>query len=442
MLVSELLNVIGGKCTNDKDTNIPFKGISTSSKNIIEGNLFIALNGKKFDGHNFIEEAIQKGAAAVIVQKEFDLVASAPIIMVDDTYEVLMQIGKYFSDSFKGQMIAVTGSAGKTMTKELIYAILSKKYHCLKSEGNKNNHIGVPLTLSKLDDSIDIAILEVGMNHKGEISRLSKIIRPDMSVITNIGSSHIGNLGSKKQIWKAKMEIIDGMDGGYFVVNGDDKYLKKIKSDKVKVTKCQSDVLKKIEMHFDYTNFTYLYNHKEYDFTLNMPGAHLVKNCELAIKVGLIYGIPFEDMIDAIKNYKPLNNRLNIQKINNNVLIDDCYNSNYEAVVSLISYLKQIPKEKTIILGDILELGKFSKKIHLKIGKKLRKARFEHLIFIGKYMYYAHKKNKKSMYFKNNEDALNYLKKVNIENNVILIKGSRGMHLEQIVTYFNENVNS
>ena len=436
MFVLELLKVTGGVCINDKDLNVNFKGISTSSKDICKDNVFVALSGKKFDGHQFVEEAIKKGASAVIIQKELDIETEVPLILVDDTYKSLMLIGKFLRDNFKGDVIAVTGSAGKTMTKELIYDILSTKYHCLKSEGNKNNHIGVPLTLGKLDNSVEMAIIEMGMNHRGEISNLSKMVKPSTSIITNIGSSHIGNLGSKKNIFKAKMEIIDGMDGGDLIINGDDKYLKKVKLTKINVLKDSKLFLKKVISDFDKTKFIYIYDNKEYEFTLNMPGKHLVKNCTVAIMVGIKYGISFNDMIEVIKKYKPLNNRLNIKKVKKNIIIDDCYNSNYEAVISLIDYLKDINKNKVIILGDILELGKFSKKIHKKIGKLLHKNKFNNLLFVGEYMYYAHKKNKNSKYFKTNNELIDYLKQINIENSVILIKGSRGMHLEQVVDYF------
>lgn len=436
LFVLELLKVIDGVCINNKDLNVKFHGISTSSKEVSENNIFVALNGKKFDGHQFIEEVIEKGASAIIIQKEVDVETDIPLILVEDTYKALMVIGEFLRKQFPGDVIAVTGSAGKTMTKELIYDILSTKYNCLKSEGNKNNHIGVPLTLGKLDDSIEIAILEIGMNHKGEISHLSKIVKPNTSIITNIGSSHIGNLGSKKNIFKAKMEIIDGMDNGNLIVNGDDKYLKKVKSKKVNVLKTCKLVLKTVVSDFDKTKFVYIYDNKEYEFTLNMPGKHLVRNCTLAIMVGLKYGIGFNEIIEVIKNYKPLNNRLNIKRVKSNIIIDDCYNSNYEAVTSLIDYLKDINKNKVIILGDILELGKFSKKIHKKIGKLLHKNNFNNLLFVGNYMYYAHKKNKNSKYFKTNDELIEYLKNIKIEKSVILIKGSRGMHLEKIVEYF------
>lgn len=437
MFISDILKTINGEVINGVSVDNTFNDIVTNSREVKERDIFIALSGNNYDGHEFIEDAITKGASAIIVSKHTDTETNIPLIMVSDTKEALIQIGAYYRNNFKGKVIAITGSAGKTMTKELIYNILSKKYKVLKNEGNKNNHIGVPLTLSKLNNDYEFAVIEVGMNHKGEISKLSSIIKPNTSVITNIGTSHIGNLGSQKNIFKAKLEILDGMDSGTLIINNDDKYLKKIKCNKkIDIIKFDDLTISKIESTLYTTKFNIKYKEKNYEFLLNVPGSYLVKNCLLAIKVGIKYNVSFEDIIGAIKEYKPLNNRLNIQKIDNNILIDDCYNSNYESVISLINYLKNIDRDKVIILGDILELGKYSKKIHKKIGKILNKNKFHNLLFVGKYMYYAHRKNKKSKYFHNNNELIEYLKKINIDNSIILVKGSRGMHLESVVEYF------
>ena len=319
------------------------------------------------------------------------------------------------------------------MTKELISMILSKKYKTLKNEGNKNNHIGVPLTLMNLNNKYDIAVIEMGMNHKGEISKLSNIVKPTTSVITNIGTAHIGNLGSQNNIFKAKKEILDGMKKGNLVITKNDKYLNKIKSKKIKIL--NSFDYKIISSDLNKTIFNINYNFKTYKFTLNVPGIHLVDNCAIAIRIGIMYGISMESMQKAIKKYKPLGSRLNIIKRNNNIIIDDCYNSNYESVIGLIDMLNKINKDKILILGDILELGKYSKKIHKKIGKKVSKEKYNKVYYIGKYMYYAHKQNKESIWFKNVDDFLK--EKIIFNNSVIAIKGSRGIHLESIVNSLN-----
>ena len=412
------------------------KKVSIDSRTIEDGDIFIALKGKNYDGNDYIDEAIEKGASLIVTEKEIS--AGIPTIKVEDTYKYLLEIGRDYRKKFKGDVIAITGSAGKTTTKELIGLILSKKYKVLKSEGNQNNHIGMPLTLTKLNNSYDICVLELGMNHLGEISNLSKICNPNVGIITNIGTAHIGNLGSKKNIFKAKMEILDGLKDT-LIVNGNDKYLKKIKSKEFKTIKTDYEVTK-ITNDLTKTEFCIKKDNKEYKFTLNMMGPHLIQNCLIAIKVGERYGISFEDMIDAIKEYKTLEKRLDVKVYNDNTLIDDCYNSNYESVKELINYIKSIKQYKLVILADILELGNYSKKIHKKIGKLLKKCKLQNTILIGENMYYAHKKYKKSLYFKNNDECIEYLKNLEINNSIVLVKGSRGMHLEIIFSYLEDKL--
>lgn len=439
MKVIDIIDVIEGIVINEGNIDKKFKDIVIDSRCLNKNDLFIALKGNNYDSHNYIQQVIDKKPAAIIVETNVNIKTKIPIIKVKDTYKCLMDIGKYFRKVFLGDVIAVTGSAGKTTTKELISLILSKKYNVLKSIGNKNNHIGVPLTLTNLNNNYDIAVLELGMNHLNEISRLSKICNPNIGVITNIGTAHIGNLGSKKNIYKAKLEIIDGMNKGSLIVNSDDKYLSKLKSNKLNIIKCgirRSDIrVTRINYDLFKTVFYIINNNKEYKFTLNVPGVHLVKNCLLAIKIGDMYNVSFEDMVDAIGDYKTLNNRLEVKEYNDNILIDDCYNSNYESVLALIDYIKKINKNKILILGDILELGKYSKKIHKRIGKILKKNKLNNIIFTGKYMYFAHKKVKKSVYFKTNDEVKGYLDNLQIHNSLILVKASRGSHLDEISEY-------
>lgn len=326
-------------------------------------------------------------------------------------------------------MVAITGSCGKTMTKELISLILNTKYKVIKNDGNKNNHIGVPLTLTRLNNNYDILVIEIGMNHKGEIAKLSSIVKPDISVITNIGTAHIGNLGSQKNIYKAKMEITKGMTNGIIIANGQDKYLQKINDKKYKVIKTKN--ISYMNNDLNKTIFCISDDKKKYKFVLNIPGKHLISNCMLAIELGKIFQISYEEMQKVIKKYKSLGNRLNIIKLKNNTIIDDSYNSNYEAVLGLIDIMDNISKNKVLILGDILELGKYSKKIHRKIGKIISNKHFDKIYYIGKYMYYAYKESKNSIWFKSVEDFLK--QNVCFENSIIAVKGSRGMHLEKII---------
>ena len=222
MKLSQINKIINGKINND----ISFNKIKVNSKEIQPGDLFLAIN----KGHDYIDEAINNGAVAII--SEVDIDYPIPKIKVSSAVEALGQIAKYIRQLYQKPVIAITGSVGKTTTKELVSLVLKEKYKVLKSEKNNNNHIGLPITLLKLDQDYDVVVAELGMNHLNEISYLSNICQPDYAIITNIGSAHIGNLGSKKNILKAKLEILDGMDNGYLLVNNYDKYLKKVKYSK------------------------------------------------------------------------------------------------------------------------------------------------------------------------------------------------------------------
>lgn len=418
--------------------NVEFNRIVIDSREVCNGDIFIPLKGKNYDAHDYIINVIEQKPSAIIVDRIIEIVSDIPIIYTPDNYQSLMRIGLYFRNNFKGNIIAVTGSSGKTMTKELIGQILGIKYKVLKSEGNHNNHIGVPLTLTNLNNNFDIAVLELGMNHKNEISNLSKICKPDIAVITNIGTAHIGNLGSQKDIFKAKYEIIDGMSKGLLVVNGEDKYLSKIRNEKLEIIKCQFDGLFKvinIESDLYKTTFYINYNEKNYKFVLHIPGKHLIMNCLIAIQIGILYGISLSNIKRVIYNYKPLGRRLNLYEYGDIILIDDSYNSNYESVMGILDILEDVQKKKILILGDILELGKYSKKIHRKIGKNLNLTNIDKILLVGQNMYSAHLMVNKGLYFKSTDELNNYLDIMDLDNSVIIVKGSRGMCLDKVVEY-------
>ena len=437
MRVSDLINIINGTLLNNCNHNKSIKHIVINSKSVHRGDLFVAIKGKKYDAHDFLNEVIKRRPSAIVVMEKINLETDIPIIYVKDSLKALFDISSFYRSKFNGKMVAITGSVGKTMTKELVYDVLSTKYNVHKSNGNMNNHIGVPMTLTSLNNDYQYSVIEIGMNHIGEISNLSKLVKPDLGVITNIGTAHIGNLGSKRKIFKAKKEILDGMNNGSLIINNN-KLLKKIKSKNNKII-VNDLIVTKIYSRLDKTKFSILINNNEYDFTLNVPGKHLVNNCLLAIKIGLLENIDIKNIQKAIYNYKPLNNRLNIIKKNDITIIDDCYNANYEAVLGFIDILPSYKQEKILILGDILELGKFSKSIHRRIGKYACKRNIENVIFVGKYMYYAHKKCKNSLYFSNNNELLKYLNEMNLKNKVLALKASRGMHFEQIINNIKKN---
>ena len=408
MKLSEINKILSGQINED----ITFNKIRTSSKEIEKGDLFLAIN----KGHDYIDEAIKNGAVAIICEKYLDI----PSIKVDDSILALGQIAHYIRSLYNIPLIAITGSVGKTTTKELIYLVLSKKYKVLKSNKNQNNHIGLPLTLLNLDETYDIVVTELGMNHFNEISYLSKICNPNYAIITNIGTAHIGNLGSKKNILKAKLEILDGMNEKKLIINNEDKYLKKIKNT-IKVD-TKSLNIKNIKygfiQEFDIENVHFVFNSFK----------HLLNDVYIAIKVGLLFNIDLNLISEAISEYQTMDGRLNI--INKEYkIIDDSYNSSYEALIGGLDILKNESNKKFIILGDMLELGKYSIKYHKKINKYLNKVKDKKVLLIGNYTRLI-----KGIHFDSIDDIIGYLKSNIKENDIVYIKGSRKFNLDKIKT--------
>lgn len=416
MDLDTILKITNG--TTDIKKNLKFKNIKIDSRKLKKNDLFIAIKGPHYDGHDFIKNNVAISSKVL-----------PNTILVKDTFKALYDISKFNKNMVGPKVIAITGSVGKTMTKDLIYEILKTKYRVLKSEKNFNNHFGVPLTLLNLKDE-EYLVVELGMNHKGEISKLSKLVNPDIAVITNIGSSHIGNLKNKKNIFKAKMEILDGMKYGTLITNGDDEYLKKTKSIKCDINNKNDLYAFNIYSDLKTTMFNIRIENKVYSVKLNVPGKHLITNVLLAIKVGLLNDIDIDTIISSIEKYKYIENRLEIIE-KQYIIINDCYNSSYESLIGVLNLIKKEKKEKIIILGDILELGKKTKYYCKKIQKELKKIPNSKVLLVGNNF----KNIKGFIHFNNNNEIIEYLKTLNLDNQLILIKGSRMMHLEEITQY-------
>lgn len=430
MNLSKLAEITNGKIYNNKNINI--KNIKIDSNQITEGDLFIAIIGQSKDGHDYIESAIKNGASAVITSKEIP--NQIPYIKVADTTIALGQIASYIKEVSHTKLIAITGSTGKTTTKELVYSLLKNKYSVLKTDKNQNNHIGVPLTLLKIKNE-DFCIVEMGMNHLGEISYLSKLAKPDLAVITNIGSSHIGNLGSKENILKAKLEIKDGLKGD-LIVSGDDSYLNKISAIKVGFNDGNDFKAYNLETNLMRSSFWINYQNEEYQIKVNLP-AHLIYDVLISIYIALKYEINIQDIITTLENFQNIGMRLTVKKINTNTIISDCYNSSFESLTGDLTMLIPNKQKKLLILGDIAEAGKFSKTIHENLKPFIEKLQNYELILIGPEM--MNLQINKAKHFKNYKEALIYLKNKEIKNTLILIKGSRIMKLENISDFFLES---
>ena len=448
---TEILEAVNGELQSG-DLKSKAYGISTDSRNINAGNLFIPLKGENFDGHDYIIDALNKEASISLTHKDITQKTDKTIIKVEDTLKALGDIAAYWRSRFNIPLVAITGSVGKTSTKDMISAILSQKYNVLKNEGNFNNEIGLPLTLLKLDSFHEVIIVEMGMRGLGEIQRLSLISKPNISVITNIGTSHIEKLGSKQNILKAKMEIIEGMnETGCVILNGDDKLLGGAK-DYIKYRKVMYGVNEKTDFQGynlksageEGSFFELLINNAEYKFHVPVPGIHNVYNALAAICVGIEMGITPAKIISGLLEYKSGKMRMNIVVHKGLKIINDSYNASPESVEAALNVLKESGKGmRTIaVLGDMLELGEFSEKLHSDIGKFAASKNIDLIITVGKEACRItfgaiesgmDKKNIVSFY--NTTDANKFLDKNLNENDVILVKGSRGMKMEKVVEH-------
>ena len=430
------------------DSNTFIEKIIIDSRLSRSNTLFIPIIGEKYDGHIFMEEAYAKGCRNFLCDKNHSfLKKDINLIVVDDTTEALCNIAKGYKNRFNIPFIAVTGSVGKTSTKDIISSVLSTEYDVLKTQGNLNNNIGLSKTLLNLDNLNDIAVLELGMDKSLEIAYLSNMINPNIAVITNIGMSHIMNFkDGQAGIYKAKMEIVDGLkDNGLLIVNGDDKFLGKLESNNsYKVIKCgfssNNDIYCKSYNIDKYgTSFICVYENKEYEFSLNTIAKHNILNAMFGVVIGLEYDIDYEQIKKGLLSCKFSNNRLDISVTDKYIIINDTYNACYESVISAFDVLNNFEGRKVAILGDILELGDYSKEIHQKIGKNID---CDLLITIGNYSKYigegAVSNNfdlSKWYHFLRKEDFYDKVNELLFKGDIVLAKASRAMKFDEIVEF-------
>ncbi len=430
------------------DTYRPARSIQIDSRKILKGSLFVAIKGEKYDGHNFISEAVKKGAGSVLInKKKYDKfrLLNIPVITVEDTVKALGDLAAVWRDKLNAKVISITGSTGKTTTKEITAALLSEKYKVVKTEANNNNHIGVPLTILSADENCQMLILEQGTNHIGEIPYSAKISRPDISLITNIGDSHLEFLKNKKMIYREKSALFDetAKKGGIILANTDDpviasninKYANVITYGfnkkpylKGKLLGFTDDGRTKIEI--DKTSGT---------ITLPIYGQSNAANFLAAAAIAKQLGLSGKLIKKGAEKLTPVHGRLDVKKFHKTVLIDDTYNSSPASVAAAYDLVKRIRnfKLKIVVLGDIFELGRQSEKIHKELAKVFTYDKNLFVLTVGKAMGsltdQLRKRNIKSIHFHLREALSLYLKYEEIDNSVILVKGSRGMKMEEFV---------
>ena len=451
MKIKEILNVTKGKMLFGNE-ELEVENFSKDTRTIQKGDIYIGIKGEKFDGSNFWNQALDAGATAVIIsniqisKEEKEKYKDKTIIQVEDTLEALYEIAKYKRSLYNIPVIAVTGSVGKTSTKDIIASVVSQKYKTLKTEGNNNNNIGLPLTILKLKDH-EALVVEMGMNHFGEISLLTSIAKPTLVVITNIGTSHIGNLGSRENILKAKLEILEGMKIPRVIINNDNDLLHKwYEENKEKIEihtygiNNSSDVIaEKIELEEEKSKFIAKSLAEKVDINVPVGGEHFIYNALCGFMVGKVLGLTSKEIQNGISKFELTKKRMDIRALKNGAtLINDSYNASYESMKASLKYLSnRTDLRKIAVLGDMLELGGFSKELHEKVGEEVANNNIDILICRGEFakdIISKASKNKKTqcILLQNNEEILNKLKEILREGDVILIKASNGMKFYEI----------
>ena len=467
ILAKDVVKYCKGKiiCGSENET---LENFTQDTREVEQGYVYIGFKGEHNDGNIFYENALEKGAKVCILQassvegkinveeinKKYN---NRTIILVENTIKTVQELAAYKRSLYKIPVVGITGSVGKTSTKDIIASVMSKKYNVLKTLGNYNSQVGLPLTILRLKEH-NAMVVEMGMSQKGEISNLTQIAKPDVAVITNVGTAHIGNLGSRENILKAKLEILEGLNkSGTLVINNDNDLLHKWNLEDKKDYKIvtfgienKSDIMPyDIKLSENGSTYKIDVDGKTYDVKISVGGNHFVLNSLCAIAIGRIFNIRMEDILDGIANFELTKRRMQVEKSKNEItIINDCYNANYDSMKAAIEYLGKLNSStKIAVLGDMLELGEFSKELHEKIGEEVVKNKIDILITVGKESENIAKvaelkgmAKEKIHICKNNEEAIQLIKKIAKPKEAILLKASNGMKFQNIYEQIINNI--
>lgn len=412
--------------------------ICTDTRNISNNVLFFCLKGENYDGNIFAEKALNLGANYVIVDNYKYFKNKSNYILVKNSLKTLQELAKFHRSKLKTKIIAITGSNGKTTSKELIYSVLSQKFNTVSTIGNYNNHIGVPISILSISDKTEIGIIEMGANHLNEIKFLCEIANPQIGYITNFGKAHLEGFGSEISIIKGKSELYNYLKetNGLAFINGDDKKQLKLTQKNKRFIFGSSE---KADLNITPKNINsnkIILKYNNFDFKSNMIGSYNVSNVSVAIAFGLFFEIPKKIIMKGLKKYSAINNRSQWVKKGSNLVLMDAYNANPSSMkASIDAFIENTKTNRIIILGDMEELGKYSKSEHQKIANKLEKIDIELVILIGKIFSEVDYEKKNFKKFDNSKDASKFLNNKKWFNKNFLLKGSRKNKLEEIIKF-------
>ena len=450
MTIQEIAAAVEGTWLNPCETAVPVTEVCTDSRKLTGGCLFLPWVGEKFDGHDFIEKALEGGAAGCLCAKvPQNLRPDKFYIQVDDTRLALRRLASVYRGKFDIPVVQITGSVGKTTTKEMIASVLSAKYNTLKTQGNFNNDIGTPLTLLNLNDQHQAAVIETGMNHFGEIEYLGVMVRPDIAVISNIGDAHIEFLGSRQGILKAKCEIFEHLKkDGLAVLNGDDALLDTVKEQNFRIARCgQSEHCSaRIENLVDHgvegITCTVATPKDRYVLSIPAPGAHMAYAASIAVAVGEELGLTREEIVRGVAAYEPAGSRMRVLRFGEGrIVLDDCYSTNPQSVAAALEVLAKTDCERKVaVLGDMGELGDLTDQAHYNMGALAGMLGIDLVIAIGpkaaRIAEGAAMSGTKALHFETKEEVA--IQAPLESGTAMLIKASHAMHFEDLVAQLKE----
>ena len=446
MTVKEIVAAVNGVWWNPREDAAPVTTVCTDSRKITPGCLFLPWVGEKFDGHDFIDMALDKGAAGCLCARlPRDIRPDKFYIKVDDTRLALRAMASVYREKFDIPFVQITGSVGKTTTKEMIAAVLGAKFRTLKTPENFNNDIGTPLTLFGLGPEHEAAVIETGMNHFGEIEYLGALVRPDVAVISNIGDAHIEFLGSREGILKAKCEIFEHLkEGGLVVLNGDDALLDTVQVPFRTVRcgqsgHCQARITEIADHGVDGITCTVVTEKDTYALTVPAPGAYMAYSASIAVAVGEELGLSHEEIVRGVAAYEPAGSRMRVVHLpEGRILLDDCYNANPQSVTAALEVLAKTECDRRVaVLGDMGELGALTDQAHYNMGALAAMLGIDFVVAVGEKATRIADGTAQSggevLHFSTKEEALKTLKEELKPGTAMLVKASHAMHFGALV---------